>query len=418
MRGSTVLSTIALLALLVTGQPAAATGPGEARSSGSRTVSGVRDSALLTTPVVARGIVRDGTGGPAAGADVVLMAWPSNDVTAKLEVGDEVALQPVAVAVTSSDGSFALRLESTDMVAPLSDAAGIVNFDVVAMADNASSGTFSFARQLTVTGAGPELTTVGAKAGDPGSTEPAEFALKYGEAPEDAKPEPQLRVDESAEVIANDAPPLQKDGDIVCRVGLAQDLGNKWALVGQTYNATTYVESRFIYINGASSELGVGISGSGNYGTFRAAGTSGRSTTVTQDYGAAGHNAKRYFDTQFRWGKFRHVCYDSGSGYQWTSYSVRNTMYAGYTRIRAISFYPNATHCGTQWAGTTYIKDETRAITWTDGVELAGMGMSFSSQTGYSSTARISYRIGPFNRHLCGLYEHVGGRPGIVVSKP
>lgn len=420
MRGR-VVSAFAVLALLGAGQQVAVAESTDGQFIVSRNSAGIRDSASLSTPVVARGLVHDSKGAPSAGADVVLLAWPSNDVTQRLAVGDEVVLQPVAVAVSAADGSYALRLESTDLVKPLSGSDGIVNFDVVASKGAASSGVssglFSFARKLNEAEAGSALIDVGASDGDLASAEPAEVTLRYGDAPRETNVEPGLPTDDSATVIATSAAPLQKDGDIVCKVKLAQDHGPKWTLVGQTYNAASYVESEYTYIKTASSSLGVGVSATGKAGTFKASGTTTRTTTVTQEYGKAGHHAKRYFDTMFRYGTFRHDCYDSGSGYQWTTYSARNTGYVGGTRIRKLDFYPGATHCVPQAAGTKFIKDETRAQTWTDGVEFPGMGMDFSTTTGYTSTAKISYRIGPFNRSVCGLHGDPGGAARVVVAR-
>lgn len=338
-----------------------------------------------------------------------------------MAINDKLTLQPVATAITASDGSFQLRLDSNDRVRPMADSYGIVNFDIVASpadpATGQSGSSFSFSRRLVDTAAGPVLSDVNTPEGEATPAPATEVQLKSDGTMHEVNPEPQAPVDKSATVIETTPAPLRKGGDTVCDVSYAQGLGPIWVLVGQTYNVATYMKARFTYTQGSSSSLGVGISTSGKAGTFSTHGTSSRSSTTTLGYGEHGGTTKRYFDTQFAFGKYLHKCYDSGSGAQWSFYTIRNNGFIGSTRIRKLNSAPDANHCATLNAGTYSEVDETRAIIWTDGVELAGMGMGFSSTTGYNNSTKLYYEATKYHRRLCGTHDVPGGTPRNLVAK-
>ncbi|WP_405061706.1 hypothetical protein OG474_08655 [Kribbella sp. NBC_01505] len=421
MRLTRSVAAIAALALLGSGQYSASAEPSEKSADAKVSASGLRGSASLSTPVVVGGTVRTPNDTPLAGANVVLLAWPSNEVVEKMAIGDKLTLQPVATAVTGGDGSFQLRLDSNDRVRPMADSYGIVNFDIVASPVDPASGqsgsSFSFSRRLVDTAAGPVLADVNAPEGEATPAPSTEVQLKSDGTVREVNPEPQLPVDKSAEVIETNPAPLQKGGDTVCEVDYVKGLGPIWVLVGQTFNVATYMEAQFTYIQGSSSSLGVGISTSGKAGTFSANGTTSRSSTTTLGYGVHGGTTKRFFDTQFQFGKYQHNCYDSESGYKWTFYTIRTNGFVGSTRIRKLNSAPAANHCAVLAAKTSIEKDETRAVTWSDGVELAGMGMGFSSTTGYSTSSKLYYKATKYARQLCGLYSTPGGQPGYLVAK-
>jgi hypothetical protein len=421
MKFARSVAAVAALALLGSGQYSASAEPPEGPVVPKLSTSGLRDSASLNTPVIVGGAVRTAKDAPSAGANVVLLAWPSNEVVEKMAIGDKLTLQPVATAVTASDGSFQLRLDSNDRVRPMADSYGIVNFDIVASptdpATGQSGGSFSFSRRLVDTAAGPVLADVNTPEGEAAPAPATEVQLKSDGTMQEVNPEPQVPVDESATVIEPNPAPLQKGGDTVCDVSYVQGLGPIWVLVGQTFNVATYMKARFTYTQGSSSSLGVGISTSGKAGTFSTHGTSSRSSTTTLGYGEHGGTTKRYFDTQFAFGKYLHKCYDSESGYQWSFYTIRNNGFVGSTRIRKLNFAPDATYCAPLAANTFIEKDETRAVTWANGVELAGMGMGFSSTTGYNNSSKLYYEATKYNRRMCGLYAVPGGKPGLLVAK-
>ncbi|MFB6721192.1 hypothetical protein ACFCV3_13565 [Kribbella sp. NPDC056345] len=421
MKFARPVAAIAVLALLGSGQYSASAEPSEGSADAKVSASGLRDSASLSTPVVVDGTVRIPNEAPSAGANVVLLAWPSNEVVEKMAINDKLTLQPVATAVTASDGSFQLRLDSNERIRPMADSYGIVNFDIVASPADPASGqsgsSFSFSRRLVDTAAGPVLADVNTPEGEATPAPATEVQLKSDGTVQEVNPEPQLPMDESAEVIETNPAPLQKDGDTVCDVSYVQGLGPIWVLVGQTFNVATWMKARFTYIQGSSSSLGVGISTSGKAGTFSTHGSSSRSSTTTLGYGEHGGTTKRYFDTQFAFGKYFHKCYDSGSGYQWSFYTIRNNGFIGSTRIRKLNFAPNATHCSPLAANTFIEKDETRAVTWSNGVELTGMGMGFSSTTGYNNSSKLYYEATKYNRQMCGLYAVPGQKPGLLVAK-
>jgi hypothetical protein len=62
-----------------------------------------------------------------------------------------------------------------------------------------------------------------------------------------------------------------------------------------------------------------------------------------------------------------------------------------------------------QNAGTTFTKDRTKAITWTNGASLAGaIGIDLSARTGYSTDAEVIFTFSR-DRRLCGTGDNPGG---------
>ncbi len=94
------------------------------------TASDIESSAVAVT-----GIVRS-DGQPIAGADVVATLWPKADVRARIPIGGEVKLLPVAAARTDATGSYKIRIPATGIGADyISD--GRIDLDLTAADKNA-----------------------------------------------------------------------------------------------------------------------------------------------------------------------------------------------------------------------------------------------------------------------------------------
>lgn len=63
---------------------------------------------------VARGIVRN-LGTPVAGADVIVYAWPENEVLANLTTGESASMHLVGTTSTRADGSFSVPVDPADL---------------------------------------------------------------------------------------------------------------------------------------------------------------------------------------------------------------------------------------------------------------------------------------------------------------
>ncbi|MEV0186651.1 hypothetical protein AB0I54_46850 [Streptomyces sp. NPDC050625] len=191
-----------------------------------------------------------------------------------------------------------------------------------------------------------------------------------------------------------------------CSAQLVKNLGPKWVIVGQTYSATTGVSHTLSYSKSASSTLGVGISGTGTYGTFEASGTNSKSSTVTNDYPSYGNHHGVYYKTEFSDGKYHVIC--ANGKYNNEDYcEVRAKGYYGGEKVTTARI-PKATHCAQYLKGGKFTRTTSKAIMWTDGASTAdAIGLNLSAETGYSTDTTVVYSFSA-TRYMCGT----GGPPG------
>lgn len=69
----------------------------------------LKDSTLLTAPVMLHGVLTDRLGQPLRNAEVLLGAWPSNEHLRALEVGRTFKVLPIARTVTGARGEYVLK---------------------------------------------------------------------------------------------------------------------------------------------------------------------------------------------------------------------------------------------------------------------------------------------------------------------
>ncbi|MFF4507634.1 hypothetical protein [Streptomyces sp. NPDC001401] len=421
--------TTAALAFLLT----AGSGSGIAFADTGATVTqdtelaGIANSSSLTTPVVAQGTVDNADGTPAADTNVILYAWPNNDTEATLQEGDSVKLQPVARAVTDSSGAYALRMASLSSLAPQTANDGTVNLEIFArsgskmvvsnfarkvvgssssafLANSTSSDSTASLEDATTLQASAETNTLTLDADASTPTEDGATAT----ATEDPSITPSP-VTDAGSVTADDEATADTGVSKGCVTQLKKKLGAQWAIVGQTYSSTTGVDHKLVYTDGASSSLGIGVSASGKFGSYKRGGTNSKSSTSTTRYPTFGNHAGVYYKTKFQYGKYLVTCTsaDSGSWHQTQHYEVRAMSYAGGATHSSASI-PTATHCYAYEKGSTFTKKRSNAVTWTNGASLSDIiGVDLSAETGYTSDATVSYKFNA-TRHLCGT----GGDPG------
>jgi hypothetical protein len=378
--------------------PADATNRGT--TGGSRTTA---DPSLVT-----EGKVRTAAGKTAAGTQVALYAWPSNDVTDKMAIGDEVNLQQVSETTTSSTGSFALKINDLNILEPLAGTDRIINFEIVA-GDEAGVVSFSLPRKLITTSAGKTLVDA---TYDPTSSRPQPLSFltldMVNRQVKDLTPTNTATKDPEAVEV-----PGQTGFAKACGSMLIGNYGLRWVTVGQHYNNTSQVWTDFLYMRSATSSLGVGVSYDGaKFGTFSSSGTVAKSSTLSIDYPAVGNYQSRYRDTQFKYGQYRIGCTSSG-GVPYTYYQARPNGFAG----GATSYSPGrgpaktAAFCTLYQAGSTVTVERSKAVTWNNGVEIsAALGIDLSSVTGYSAGAQLRYTFN-YGRELCGEKDVPAGNP-------
>ncbi|MGW5458517.1 DNRLRE domain-containing protein [Streptomyces sp. NPDC003996] len=425
--------------------------------------AGLTDSSHLTTPIVSSGKVTDSAGTPVSGADVVLYAWPDNDTEATMQEGDSFKLQPVAKAVSDSTGAYALRIANLSSLQPDTDSQGLVNFESVVYTPSAQ-GRFNFPRRLVTptTSGSPSflaapVDTGGNAAADAPGADTSSLTATNPDANGSSDTAPVAvdlvldtgstvtpyaasmgATDESAPVVEDSDTPVAitdtsafsaPTGDTgtddpgpdydagvpkSCSSTVLKKYGGENVIIGQTYSATSKVSHTFTYAKGATSSLGVGVSGSGTFGSWKSGGTTSKSSTITNSYPSYGDHHGVYYKTQFNYDKYRVDCVTYGITPQdvqyHTHYEVRPTSYFGGATTSSASIPKTMSGtCAKYINGSHFQRTTTSAVTWANGADLAGdVGVNFSTETGYSNTATVDYSFHA-TRYLCGTAGSVGG---------
>ncbi len=362
------VSTLALTVPL----PASVAASPMSEVGGDEWLPEVRDSGSLVGPTIARGQLVDAQGNASQG-QVVLLAWPRQEVLSRLEPGDHVKLVPVAKAVVGSDGAFALRVDTQLPLSEFMEDDGRANLDIVASSDK-GSGRYSFAQHLETTASEREssaFNVIVALSSDreSGPTNPAPTA---------------------------DAPAEAKGWTTT----LVSNYPASWDVVGEIYTGPN-TTADFVYSQGAASSLGVGISASGGFGTWSTSGTSSFESTATIDFPTQPTNAKKGLQTKFRYGKYRVDCWTAtgGCGTTWTT---KVNQFSGGTQLYNIGSAPGATYCTSYVSGSSVTINNSTAITFTNGMSMsAHVGIDFSTRTGFTTDAKIKWTF-VNNGLLCG----------------
>lgn len=205
--------------------------------------------------------------------------------------------------------------------------------------------------------------------------------------------------------------------NIVCTTHFGRSLGTPWGIVGGTYSTTNAGWDTFTYDRGASSSIGVGSSASGKAGTFSAAGTNSVSTDTTIANGAIGFSSGSYhFETKFTENEYYNECINSKTGEaSYTYYSKTDGWAGGWKKVKVPHI--TAKHCEPYTGAVTVTKSTTRAWTFQAGMNIPAISFNASAQTGYTSTASVSYHInGGYIRHLCGVGGTFGGSDPLLVQ--
>lgn len=339
----------------------------------------VADSATIAGPVVARGKLAQRL----ATARITLVAWPTSDVLAAAEDGDTVKPAPVGKAVAAGDGAFILRVDPTAPIAQFMEADGTVNFELAADAADGSRIIFAFPRWFD------------------------REARAWRATPEDAVTgDLTINLDGAASVegLHAEAPPAV---DKACTTTVVATYNTRLGIVGEVYtgpNASGDLE----YINGASSTLGVGVSSTGAYGSFSASGTSGQSSTWTENYPTQGQNKLTVMRTNWGYKKYKEACTHCGTGgcASWTTYRVRAYQYQGGQNMYTAASAPTANYCVSYVKGGSTTKDSGTAITFTNGVKLGSViGIDLSTKTGFNANTKIKFNWINAGR-LCGTNDY------------
>ena len=160
---------------------------------------------------------------------------------------------------------------------------------------------------------------------------------------------------------------------------LTQDLGQTLIDVMQSYSTIVEADQYFTYGSGQSSSLGVGISVSGNPGTFSGSGVASVSTDAAQEFAIQYNRSFNHFQTEFEIGKY----FQSDTCPQLDRYLTKPYQWNGGTGYNHPSGAPSATHCVPESTNDHFIKSTTSASSFSIGYTAPILNFGGSAQTGY-----------------------------------
>jgi hypothetical protein len=223
--------------------------------------------------------------------------------------------------------------------------------------------------------------------------------------------------------VANSADARTGTPDVQsCGTYYEQSLGNPWVTVGGEFATTNGGIATFNYSGGASTTLGVETSATGEYGTFSASGTETWSSDATQGFPVEWYSyGSHHFETQFSEEEDLLECTTLGD----TTYTYFNHVdgWVGGDEAVAVNSI-SAPYCAKEEPGNSdnvlYTADNTKAWTFGAGLSIPKLDLSATAQTGYTSSASISFEFNANdNRLLCGADGYPnGGTPALLQVEP
>ena len=315
--------------------------------------------APVSGPVVASGVLRTADGKGRAGL-IAVLAWPNEDALSRLNEGDSVPTPTVGWVATKADGSFAVRVAKGRINASHKNADGRVNFLAVGWTPE-NEGTLSFAAPVDGT---PSADPIMLDAVSPNS----------GLAPASA-PEPNIITPCSYVQKTTTYPWVE--------VGVTWPYGadTGWMVVGSTHSFT----------------VGVGISASGDYGDWKANGTSTVSEGLSKTFSRS--TAYVSWQLQHRYVKYQKYC---GTVPQ-PDWMIKDIGWAGYNQSVTAPAQPSWAYCGRNDPGEWYRDSSSGShLTTSAGVKLGPIiGLNLSFETNYGSDHKIGYYTAVVGK-VCG----------------
>jgi hypothetical protein len=288
-----------------------------------------------------------------------LVAWPGG----KVRVGQKVKLRVVGKATSTSSGSYSIR-----PTVALPD--GIHNLEVLARS-RVAAGAFSFAR--TVARKGRALVAIDGSA----SSKPVTANIRMLAIPKSARPA---------------APRL---GVPLCGITSrkVRELGSRLVTVGGLYSLMVDGKMQETYSAGSASTLGVGISISGDIGSFSEEGTFTQTSSDAEKFP-----------------KLVGKIVNEQTPYTYGEYSVCGLI----TQVQPEEWEtgkhtvsvkpPPVDKCGRNFgSGGVFTRDSGTAGTFKAGVDLKKeIGISLSAKSGYDKNVSIKYTFPSEGGYLCG----------------
>lgn len=367
--------------------------------------------------VIAKGKILKADKTAAAGMRVTAMAWPTDDVLGPMRVGTKFKMQVLDQTTTDANGDYTLDVPAIDDLAGVADWDGNVNMDVIAE-DGSGGQTVTAVPLPPVFGRSAKTKVSGG--GIPRPIGPDEaVAVDPITANSDGMTQAQLDAQYGAD--AGDlTPPDGAFDQVACTTTYKKDLGLRTSLVGAHYDQTsTGLSHDFEFNYGATATMGVGVSASGTYGSFKASGSSTNTSDLTIGYPVSYGVQHDY--TYYSWGLYLSECYTAGSPYVYRQWSARIRDLAGGNKVWTGATIPSAQYCVPLEGGSYLKKVAGKAKTHTTGADVsAGIGIDLSSQSGYTTKTTVTFTTTTSSsRTLCGTTSYPGGtyNSGLIVGK-
>lgn len=206
---------------------------------------------------------------------------------------------------------------------------------------------------------------------------------------------------------------------LVCTTYFDRGLGNLPGIVGGIYSTTNGGTESFSYDLGASSSIGVGSSATGKAGTFSAGGSYTVSNDAETDAGPFPLGASHVFKVLFTEGEYDTRCIQTLTGSEtYTYFTKSESVYGGWTPVTVAGI--TAKQCASYTGPFTLTKTSTKAWDFTGGLSIPAIDFSASTDTGYTTTAKVSYSLNSgVTRKICGVSSGPSGNnPQLVQVEP
>lgn len=361
-------------------------------------VEGVQPSDEVGGPILVSGRLVAPGGAPANGR-VVVVAWPRAAALAALADGDPVKTLVIGQDIATVDGTFAIKADPTIPLGEYTEDDGTINLEIRAHGA-VGTGLFAFSRRFLEREARWIDAGASLPGGGAGAREPAEVDVVLdGPA-----------VAEDTMVPTGDKTGTCPDYIVATYRAVPVDIGESYP--GPNNSA------RFVYLQGSTSALGVGISVTGAFGSYSLAGTMVGSSTMKLTYAERGPNTRTVYQTGWDYRKI-----DIWNGYytcaHWR-YEVRPTVFAPATtswQPTSTPYAPDA-NCTRHEPGDKPSRYQYTAHTFAGGVKLGPfIGVNLSSQTGLNTLTGYEFRFVGYGR-LCGTDAYWDRATRIVGKGP
>jgi hypothetical protein len=304
-----------------------------------------------------------------------------------------VPLRLVGQAVSTKAGTYAIRVASAAELKASAIPGGVVNLQarVVGAAD--PSGFYPFSMRIVSTPAGPALTelpTGGARV----TAATMIFHLSKS---------------------ATQSVEGPRDFCFKATTKFVKDFKKEWSTMDQTYMPAAGVKATAGYTTGQTTTFGVGVSPSGNFGSFESKGSYSISAKTDGQWQWYKGPSTQDYQVNYTPAKY-HVTLSPGkcpSHY----FTQPNGQDAG-SQVVSAGGAPMARHCDSESPKFKFTIAGTEASTISAGMTVKEIGFSSNIQVGWDHTDTISFQgTTKFKWHICGVNaDPAHGSPGRIVA--